>query len=66
MTPFFGAHPTDDLSHQLLDANVKLISQRKCNEPKLHDNTLDDSMFCAGRLRKPGIDSCVVCCFFCI
>ncbi|RMC11381.1 hypothetical protein DUI87_11500 [Hirundo rustica rustica] len=56
----WGQTETDDQSHQLLDANVKLISQRKCNEPKLHDNTLDDSMFCAGNLRKPGIDSCEV------
>lgn len=23
-------------------------------------------MLCAGKLRKPGIDSCQVCCFFCI
>ncbi|KAI1236191.1 hypothetical protein IHE44_0001468 [Lamprotornis superbus] len=54
----WGETETGDLSYQLLDANVKLISQRKCNEPDLHDNKLDDSMFCAGKLRKPGIDSC--------
>ncbi|XP_021381633.1 factor VII-activating protease isoform X1 [Lonchura striata] len=54
----WGTTETGDLSHQLLDANVKLISQRKCNEPKLHNDKLDDSMFCAGNLRKPGIDSC--------
>ncbi|XP_074401361.1 hyaluronan-binding protein 2 isoform X1 [Zonotrichia albicollis] len=54
----WGDTETGDPSNQLLDANVRLISQRKCNEPKLHQDKLDDSMFCAGRLRKPGIDSC--------
>ncbi|XP_057226238.1 hyaluronan-binding protein 2 [Malurus melanocephalus] len=54
----WGETETDEQSHQLLDANVKLISQRKCNEPELHHNRLDESMFCAGKLRKAGIDSC--------
>lgn len=63
---FFGVHPTDDLSHQLLDVNVKLISQRKCNAPRAYNQRLDESMFCAGNFQRPGADSCKVCCFFCI
>ncbi|KAJ7403471.1 hypothetical protein BTVI_76721 [Pitangus sulphuratus] len=58
-----GGVPYNDIgeaSDQLLDAKVKLISQRKCNEPELHNNLLDESMFCAGKLRKPGTDSCQV------
>ncbi|XP_071419702.1 hyaluronan-binding protein 2 isoform X2 [Pithys albifrons albifrons] len=54
----WGETETDENSDQLLDTKVKLISQRKCNERKLHNNLLDESMFCAGKLRKPGIDSC--------
>ncbi|NXC47821.1 HABP2 protein, partial [Penelope pileata] len=54
----WGATETDDLSHQLLDANVKLISQTKCNAPRAYDQKLDESMFCAGNLRRPGADSC--------
>lgn len=63
---FFCAHPIGEASSQLLDASVRLISQRKCNEPRAHNRKLDESMFCAGNLRRPGIDSCQVCCFFCI
>lgn len=63
---FFGAHPIDEESHQLLDANVKLISQKKCSAPRAYDHILDESMFCAGNLRRPRADSCQVCCFFCI
>ncbi|XP_064519431.1 hyaluronan-binding protein 2 isoform X1 [Pseudopipra pipra] len=54
----WGETETGESSDQLLDARVKLISQRKCNERELHNNSLDESMFCAGKLRKPGIDSC--------
>ncbi|NXU51713.1 HABP2 protein, partial [Turnix velox] len=54
----WGATETDDLSRQLLDASVQLISQTKCNSPRAYDNLLDDSMFCAGNLRRSGIDSC--------
>lgn len=63
---FFGLHPADDISHQLLDANVKLISQKQCNAPRAYDQLLDESMFCAGNLQRPRADSCQVCCFFCI
>lgn len=61
---FFGAHPVDEVSRRLLDANVKLISQRKCNAPRSYDHKLDESMFCAGNLQRPRADSCQVCCFF--
>uniref|UniRef100_A0A8B9QM30 Hyaluronan binding protein 2 n=1 Tax=Apteryx owenii TaxID=8824 RepID=A0A8B9QM30_APTOW len=54
----WGATETDGESRQLLDANVKLISQRQCNARKAYDHTLDESMFCAGNLRRPGVDSC--------
>ncbi|KAM4668900.1 hyaluronan-binding protein 2 isoform 3-T5 [Amazona ochrocephala] len=54
----WGATEKDDLSHQLLDVNVKLISQRKCNAPRAYDQRLDESMFCAGNFQRPGADSC--------
>uniref|UniRef100_A0A8C3J231 Hyaluronan binding protein 2 n=1 Tax=Calidris pygmaea TaxID=425635 RepID=A0A8C3J231_9CHAR len=54
----WGTTETDDLSRQLLDANVKLISQTKCNAPRAYDGRLDESMFCAGNLRRHGVDSC--------
>ncbi|NXL92982.1 HABP2 protein, partial [Alectura lathami] len=54
----WGATETDEASRQLLDANVKLISQKQCNAPKAYDQKLDESMFCAGNLRRPGVDSC--------
>ncbi|NXK53527.1 HABP2 protein, partial [Chauna torquata] len=54
----WGVTETDDVSHQLLDANVKLISQRQCNAPTAYDQILDESMFCAGNLRRPRADSC--------
>ncbi|KAM9012331.1 hyaluronan-binding protein 2 isoform 3-T4 [Ara ararauna] len=54
----WGATEKGDLSHQLLDANIKLISQRKCNAPRAYDQTLDESMFCAGNFQRPGVDSC--------
>lgn len=63
---FFGVHPVDEVSHQLLDTDVKLISQSKCNAPRAYDRLLDESMFCAGNLQRPRADSCQVCCFFCI
>lgn len=66
VTSFFGVHRADDISHQLLDANVKLVSQKQCNAPRAYDQLLDESMFCAGNLRRPRADSCQVCCFFCI
>ncbi|XP_021255924.1 hyaluronan-binding protein 2 [Numida meleagris] len=54
----WGATETDDLSHQLLDARVRLISHKQCNAPRAYDQRLDESMFCAGNLRRPGTDSC--------
>ncbi|NXS41878.1 HABP2 protein, partial [Balaeniceps rex] len=54
----WGETETDGASHRLLDANVKLISQRKCNAPRAYDHMLDESMFCAGNLQRPGVDSC--------
>ncbi|XP_029885557.1 hyaluronan-binding protein 2 [Aquila chrysaetos chrysaetos] len=54
----WGMTETDEESHQLLDANVKLISQKKCSAPRAYDHILDESMFCAGNLRRPGADSC--------
>uniref|UniRef100_A0A8B9DQ62 Hyaluronan binding protein 2 n=1 Tax=Anser cygnoides TaxID=8845 RepID=A0A8B9DQ62_ANSCY len=54
----WGATETDDISHQLLDANVKLISQKQCNAPRAYDQLLDESMFCAGNLQRPRADSC--------
>ncbi|XP_025973326.2 hyaluronan-binding protein 2 isoform X2 [Dromaius novaehollandiae] len=54
----WGATETDEESRQLLDANVKLISQRQCNAPKAYDHVLDESMFCAGNLQRSGVDSC--------
>ncbi|NXN92040.1 HABP2 protein, partial [Rhinopomastus cyanomelas] len=54
----WGETETDAMSRQLLDANVKLISWKKCNGRRAYDNILDDSMFCAGSLQKPRADSC--------
>lgn len=64
VTQFFGVLPADDLSLQLLDARVKLISQKQCNAPRAYDQRLDENMFCAGNLRRGRTDSCQVCCFF--
>ncbi|XP_059179764.1 hyaluronan-binding protein 2-like [Centropristis striata] len=44
-------------SSHLLDANVLLINQEKCSEPKIYGKILDISMFCAGHLQG-GVDSC--------
>lgn len=54
-------HPVGEESHQLLDARVKLISQKRCNARSAHNNMLDESMFCAGNLERSGVDSCQVC-----
>ncbi|KFP86688.1 Hyaluronan-binding protein 2, partial [Acanthisitta chloris] len=54
----WGQTETDEQPHQLLDANVKLISQKKCSDSEVHGNRLDRTMFCAGRLKKGGVDSC--------
>ncbi|XP_022067813.1 hyaluronan-binding protein 2-like [Acanthochromis polyacanthus] len=44
-------------SNHLLEANVLLINQEKCSEPKVYGKVLDSSMFCAGYLQG-GVDSC--------
>ncbi|NXJ13602.1 HABP2 protein, partial [Odontophorus gujanensis] len=54
----WGETEKGDMSQQLLDASVKLISQKKCNAPRAYDQRLDESMFCAGNLQQPGTDSC--------
>lgn len=46
-------------SAHLLDANVMLINQEKCSEPKIYGTVLDNSMLCAGHLLG-GVDSCQV------
>uniref|UniRef100_G3NHR9 trypsin n=1 Tax=Gasterosteus aculeatus TaxID=69293 RepID=G3NHR9_GASAC len=44
------------LSHNK-NANVMLINQEKCSEPKIYGTVLDNSMLCAGHLLG-GVDSC--------
>ncbi|XP_054456562.1 hyaluronan-binding protein 2-like [Anoplopoma fimbria] len=44
-------------SNHLRDANVLLIGQEKCSEPKVYGRVLDNTMFCAGHLQG-GVDSC--------
>uniref|UniRef100_A0A3B5A2S4 trypsin n=1 Tax=Stegastes partitus TaxID=144197 RepID=A0A3B5A2S4_9TELE len=54
----WGATEQSDYgSSHLLEANVLLINQQKCSEPKVYGNVLDNSMFCAGYLQG-GVDSC--------
>ncbi|CAO2585897.1 Hyaluronan-binding protein 2 [Lemmus lemmus] len=54
----WGVTETGEGSRQLLDAKVKLIANTLCNSRRLYDNTIDDSMICAGNLQKPGSDTC--------
>ncbi|XP_037352934.1 hyaluronan-binding protein 2 [Talpa occidentalis] len=54
----WGATETEKLSHELLDARVKLISNTKCNSRQFYDRMLDDSMICAGNLENPRNDTC--------
>lgn len=54
----WGETETGDMSLQLLDTSVKLISQKQCNAPRVYDQRLDESMFCAGNLRRGRTDSC--------
>ncbi|XP_053189398.1 hyaluronan-binding protein 2-like [Scomber japonicus] len=54
----WGATETSDFgSSHLLEANVLLINQEKCSEPKIYGAALDSGMFCAGHLQG-GVDSC--------
>ncbi|MGH0127378.1 UNVERIFIED_CONTAM: hypothetical protein FKN15_077530 [Acipenser sinensis] len=46
-----------DISNQLLDAQVLLISQERCKDRNVYGSLLDNSMFCAGNL-EGGPDSC--------
>ncbi|XP_030309580.1 hyaluronan-binding protein 2 isoform X1 [Calypte anna] len=54
----WGITEKDEPSRRLLDASVKLISQKKCNAPRAYDNMLDEGMFCAGNPQRPTADSC--------
>ncbi|NWY59253.1 HABP2 protein, partial [Chionis minor] len=54
----WGVTETDEASRYLLDANVKLLSQRQCNAPRAYGGRLDESMFCAGSFQRPRADSC--------
>ncbi|XP_037400282.1 hyaluronan-binding protein 2-like [Pygocentrus nattereri] len=47
----------DEGSDQLLDAKVLLISQKRCMEPNIYGDRLDDGMLCAGRMQG-GVDTC--------
>ncbi|XP_062287067.1 hyaluronan-binding protein 2-like [Scomber scombrus] len=54
----WGATEQSDFgSSHLLEANVLLINQEKCSEPKVYGGALDGGMFCAGHLQG-GVDSC--------
>ncbi|XP_072247422.1 hyaluronan-binding protein 2-like [Leuresthes tenuis] len=54
----WGATESSDYgSNHLLEADVLLINQEKCSEPKIYGSVLDNSMFCAGYLQG-GVDSC--------
>ncbi|KAM9727597.1 hyaluronan-binding protein 2 [Menidia menidia] len=54
----WGATETSEYgSNHLLEADVLLIGQEKCSEPKVYGKVLDNSMFCAGYLQG-GVDSC--------
>ncbi|CAJ1067848.1 hyaluronan-binding protein 2-like [Xyrichtys novacula] len=54
----WGATEISELgSNHLLEANVLLINQEKCSEPRVYGKSLDNSMFCAGHLQG-GVDSC--------
>ncbi|XP_071337154.1 hyaluronan-binding protein 2-like [Trachinotus anak] len=54
----WGATEESDYgSNHLLEANVLLINQEKCSEPKIYGKVLDNTMFCAGHLQG-GVDSC--------
>uniref|UniRef100_K7GIG2 Hyaluronan binding protein 2 n=1 Tax=Pelodiscus sinensis TaxID=13735 RepID=K7GIG2_PELSI len=54
----WGVTETGEGSRQLLDARVKLISKTRCNARSAYDSRLDETMFCAGNLQTPGVDSC--------
>ncbi|XP_067909044.1 hyaluronan-binding protein 2-like isoform X2 [Heterodontus francisci] len=53
----WGTTESGNGSKYLLDASVRLISQRSCNKAASYAGVLDESMFCAGNL-EGGVDSC--------
>ncbi|XP_058882038.1 hyaluronan-binding protein 2-like isoform X2 [Acipenser ruthenus] len=53
----WGKTEKGDISNQLLDAQVLLISQERCKDRNVYGSLLDNSMFCAGNL-EGGPDSC--------
>ncbi|XP_072413491.1 hyaluronan-binding protein 2-like [Chiloscyllium punctatum] len=53
----WGVTKAGNGSKYLLDASVKLISQRICNRPISYDGVIDNTMICAGNL-EGGVDSC--------
>ncbi|XP_070802203.1 hyaluronan-binding protein 2 isoform X2 [Pituophis catenifer annectens] len=54
----WGETEISESSHQLLDAKVKLISQRQCNAPNAYNTRVVENMFCAGSLQRTRADTC--------
>ncbi|XP_069756072.1 hyaluronan-binding protein 2-like isoform X2 [Narcine bancroftii] len=54
----WGLTEAGNSSNYLLDACVKLISQRSCNKVTSYNGVLDETMLCAGNLEKGEVDSC--------
>jgi len=50
---------TGDAPDQLMQAMQPLIDRDVCNQPNWHNNTVDDSMVCAG-YEEGGHSSCYV------
>ncbi|XP_048450123.1 hyaluronan-binding protein 2-like, partial [Rhincodon typus] len=53
----WGVTEAGNGSQYLLEASVKLISQRSCNSATSYAGVIDDTMICAGNL-EGGVDSC--------
>ncbi|KAL2078014.1 hypothetical protein ACEWY4_025699 [Coilia grayii] len=53
----WGETETVYLSHSLLSAQVRLISQERCTAPDVLGDRVDDSMICAGKMQG-GVDTC--------
>ncbi|GCB70863.1 hypothetical protein scyTo_0001394 [Scyliorhinus torazame] len=54
----WGTTETGNSSKYLLDASVKLISQRACNKEISYNGVIDETMTCAGNLEQGKVDSC--------
>ncbi|XP_038629198.1 hyaluronan-binding protein 2-like isoform X2 [Scyliorhinus canicula] len=54
----WGTIETGNSSKYLLDASVKLISQRACNKGASYNGVIDETMICAGNLEQGKVDSC--------